>query len=193
MPQLGFRCPPDIAKRLAKAAKFRGQSINKFIETAVVAEIIEVEERRRAKKDADDVASLSPLRQQTNGDAPEGLGIARAQQRRTTEAIIEQHQQQQPAERQVVVNVGNTAASGGDLIDRFASYVASAKDFERDVRLRKAVDILRETAQSDEERKVLAARLDEAIAAKTNSKGNDQNGVVRVARIAFDKIADILR
>lgn len=163
--------------------------MNKFIESAVVAEITEVEERRRLKKEGDAEATAAPLRVERTADGPEGLGIGRAQQRRAAEPPAEPA----PIERQVVVNVGAQSTTSTNIIDKLASYVAGAKDFDRDVRLRKVVDILRDTAATDEERKVLAAQLDEAVAAKTNEKENSGTGVVRAARIAFDKIADILK
>jgi hypothetical protein len=49
------------------------------------------------------------------------------------------------------------------------------------------------SAATDEERKVLAARLDEAVATKMKtapSGDGDGLNVKRVARVAFDKLAD---
>jgi len=193
----GFRLPPDDMKRLDKAARFRGLSRQKFIEAAVLAEVAEVERKRHDKKverEGNALERTNSVHDVPDG-APSGLGITAAIRARAAAPVDAPPAEQQ---KQVVVNVGNGGGSGGavhsgDAIERLANYVIGAKDFERDVRLRKAVDILRDTAATDEERKVLAARLDEAIAAKTGKADGGGNGIVRTARIAFDKLADILR
>ena len=126
---------------------------------------------------------------------PVGLGITARKKTNDAETTAETPP---PTQAPVVVNVGTagsnaSTSTGGDVIDRLAAFVVTGNDFDRDVRLRTAVNILRSGTTSDEERKVLAARLDEAIAAKTNKRNSEGNGVVRAARVAFDKLADILK
>ncbi len=82
----------------------------------------------------------------------------------------------------------NTSA-GNDAIDRLATYIAAGEEgYERDRRLKTAVEILCSAVESREERKTLAARLDEAVAAKTKAS---ENSLVQSARTAFEKIAGI--
>jgi hypothetical protein len=183
-------------RRLDKAAKYCGQTRQAFVMAAVLAEIAEVEERQRMKQlrgSRNNDGLQSEPREIDTSAAPTGLGIASAiRQRQEATTPIEE-----PApQRQVVVNVGNNGSGGatgsGDAIDRLASYVVTGNEFERDMRLRTAVSILKTSAATEEERNVLAARLDEVIATKTTTKKNESGGVVRAARVAFDKIAGLL-
>lgn len=185
--QIPFRLTREHIKRLDKAADACGQTRQAFMQAAVLAEVAEVEERRRMKKlrvsrSSDEL--LEP-QQDVSADAdssPSGTGIA--------DALRRQRDAEVPtppaaaAQGQVVVNVGSAAGGHGETIERLAAYVAEASDFERDSRKRAVVKILRATASTDEERKTLAARLDEAIAAKVKTGG----GVARAARVAFDKL-----
>jgi hypothetical protein len=181
-------------KRLDKAARYCGVSRQKFCESAVMAEVAETERRqfdRRATRD--EQRTQTPRTPDTDGSGPAGLGLAAALRGKSPTAEEQTTAPQAP----VVVNVGTTGsgggAVGGDSIERLATFVTAAHDFERERRLRQAVEVLRVTASTDEERRVLAARLDEAIAAKAAAKPQGGGPVARVARVAFDKLAALTR
>jgi hypothetical protein len=180
-----FRLAPDQMRDLERAARSCGQTKQAFVESAVLAEIANVKERRREKqverkelRNANSDSSLAP---------PTSLLV---------DTLLRQRRQQESeapvpttsAPGQVVVNVGGGPTAAGSEIDRLAAYVMGGSDYERDKRLRTAVDILRATATSDEEKKVLAARLDEVIATKAKT---NENGMVRAARVAFDKLTGL--
>ena len=186
--QMPFRLPPELMNRIDKAAEYCGQTRQAFVQTAVLAEVAIVEERRRMKQLSVAHSLHGPLTQQDSGSvsAPtSSLVDALRQQRRETEPAPPPS----AAQGQVVVNVGgHGSAHNIDAIDRLAAYVAAGNDFDRDARLRSAVDILRVTTTPEEERKVLAARLDEAVATKVKT---NESGIMKTARTAFDKIAGI--
>jgi hypothetical protein len=185
----------DHAKRLDKAAESCGQSRQAFVMATLLAEIAEIEERSRMKKlsvvrNSD---TLAPLQQSSQGTSTEdvpstGMSISAAiRQQREIDAPVAAAP---PPNGQVVVHVGNgNAQNGAGEIDRLAAYVAQGRDFERGTRLRTALGILSATAATAEEEKVLAARLDEAVAAK--AKTNGSGGLVRAAHVVFDHLTGI--
>ena len=191
--QMPFRLAPDQMRRLDRAARERGQSRQAFVEGCVLAELSEHEERRHAKRNPE--AARSPLRREESDHAsgPIGLGIGETLRKRRE---VSEDEVATPAAAQapIVVNVGGNAPGAGSPhsdIDRLAAFVTNGSDFDRDTRLRTAVAVLAASTSTAEERKVLAARLDEAIAAKTKTSGSDDgSGVKRIARIAFDKLSD---
>lgn len=192
--QVLFRLSADHMQRLDKAAKHCGQTKQTFIQAAVLAEIAEVEERKRMKqlRIRPSTPDYEPTQQkEIDSSAPTSTLV---------EALRQRRQEAEPApvatapQGQVVVNVGGgtgvTGAVGsGDLIERLAAYITTAgNDLERDTRLRTATNILHGSAATEEERKVLVARLDEIIATKTKaSEGN----VLKTARAAFDKLSSM--
>lgn len=118
------------------------------------------------------------------------LGIADRLKQQDSRPIVTES----PTPAPVVVNVGSqTTSSGGDIIERLANFVLAGNDFERSTRLRTAVGILKETTPTEEEQKVLAARLDEVIAAKTQTTTPvGGNNIIRTARVAFDKLSALI-
>lgn len=97
---------------------------------------------------------------------------------------------------QVVVNSGNGSSqggSGGDLIARLAAYVATGPDYERDGRLRRAVEILRTSSANDEERQDLAQKLDAAVTARIKERPSEFAKAKQAVTMTYDKIKDILR
>lgn len=189
--QMPFRLAPDVMRRLDRTARRRGQTRQAFVEGAVLAELAADEERRQMFKKDDTPSEVG----RSSSSPPVSL---------LSQALL--HRREEPAapsstigtpQGQVVVNVGGAGGGGsapsGD-IERLANYVASGgNEMERETRLRTAVTVLHTTASSDEERKVLAARLDEAVAAKTKMTPSHDGagGIVRTARVAYDKIADL--
>jgi hypothetical protein len=179
-----FRLASEHRRRLARAAKWRGQSIQKFIENIVLAEI-EVEERRHHIR-YDNYEPPPPEIGDEKKSSASGLGLADAlKKKQEREEIAEP-----PAPAPVVVNVGSNGGSSasGDTIERLAKYVVEGSDFERDRRMRTACEVLKTNSSTEEERKVLAARLDEAVAAKTKTKPNGIN----IAKMAFDKLSSLI-
>ena len=197
--QLKIRLPPDQMRRLTQAAKQRNQSKQTFVYEAVMAEVAIVEEYRDLKKRLPGSETFGARRQKS--DAEHGLGhstshaggfgISERLQKKPVASEEEAFAPQSAAP--VVVNVGNqsAAASNGSTsdIDRLAAYVVNGDEFGRDMRLRTAVSILHASTPTDEERKVLAARLDEAVAAKSKTASSDGESVLRAARVTFDKLA----
>lgn len=189
-------------RSLDKAAKICGQTRQAFVTTAVMGEVAEALERDRLKR-----ARLRPLTRESSfardgsavgpSEQPQGfLADALRARRREEEPVTALAPAQQAP---VIVNVGTgSASSPSSDVDRLAAYiVAGDNDLERDGRQRRVVEILRESTQSPEERKVLAARLDEAVAKlkKTPPPAADPGGegVGRVARIAYDKLVGLWR
>ena len=188
--QIPFRMRRDQLDQLDRASRHCNQSKQAFVLTTVFAKVKEIlEPSIRPQKEEKDENVFSK---------PEGLGSS-------IDRIINQHRdkeneeesQQVNAQAPVVVNVGGGAATngtgsnavGGDIIDRLATHIVSGRDFEQSQRMRYAVEVLAGTTSSDEERKTLAARLDEAVAAKKNSKRGDSTSF---ARMAFNKLSHLL-
>jgi uncharacterized protein (DUF1778 family) len=181
-----LRLPPDQMRRLDRAARRRRQSKQSFVQELTMAAVSELEETAFKKQ--------PPISAQENPPTENsGLGIAAALAKpkepiESTAAL---------ATAPVVVQVGNAGpitgptASAGDL-DRLANYVVKGDDFMRDMRKRTIVDVLRASAATDEEFNVLVARLEEAVSIKTQTVENN-SGVNRLARIAFDKLTTLLR
>lgn len=189
-PQMAFRLSAEQWRRFEKACRQRKQTKQAFVESAVLAEIADHEEQQRQRGVQ---VIIGPS--EGKDSAPVGLGIAN---RMTTKPQSQSEIEAAPPQTPVVVNVGNGGgtnnSSGFNSIDLLATYVTTGNDFERDSRLRTSINILRTNTSTDEERRVLAAQLDEAIASKkkTTERGGDGN-VIKTARIAFDKLAGILR
>jgi uncharacterized protein (DUF1778 family) len=196
--QIPFRLSRDHVKRLDKAAKYCGQTRQAFIQAAVLADIAEVEERKRMKQlRASRGSEEIPERDEVDSTVTpvQGLGIADALRRQREAA--EPEPSLTPGQGQVVVNVGNNGGVGGgssDTISQLAAYiVAGSNDYEQSSRLRAAVKILHTSVSSPEERKALAERLDAVVAAKKKEADNSGPGVLRSARMVFDKVADLLK
>jgi hypothetical protein len=176
---------------LEKAAKICGQTKQAFVQTAVLAEVAEVLDRHRLKKvrfrptanEAQHKEEIDP------STASSGIGIGEALRQRRE---IREEPAAAPAQSPVIVNIGSGGTAPNSDIDRLATYVTNGGERGRDTRLRTAVAVLVASATTEEERKVLAARLDEAVATKTKTSATGDEGlsVKRVARIAFDKLSD---
>jgi hypothetical protein len=189
--QMPFRLPVDMMRRLDAIAEACGQTRQAFVQAAVMAEVAEAEDRLRLRKRTSDFLPPKPIANDDASDGkPAGLGFVQ-------HMMKYHHQKEEPEtnpapQGQVVVNVGssNVGAVGGDIIERLAAFVVTGQDFERSARLRTAVSILHASTSTDEERKVLAVRLDEAIASKTKSNASESKGI---ARMAFDKLSSLLK
>ena len=158
----------------------------------MLAELSEHEERRHAKRNAHGLRGDTKKEERASSSERVGLGIGDTLRKRRESVEEEEHQ---PAtQAPVIVNVGGSATGSAPSsdIDRLAAYVTNGGERGRDTRLRTAVEVLVASASTDEERKVLAARLDEAVAAKTKTVPSSEDGssVKRIARIAFDKLSD---
>lgn len=189
-----FRLPKDLMDRVNKAAEACGQTRQAFVQAAVLAEVAEVEERKRMKRlrvsrSSDSLDSV-PTTEEASESPPIGTGIAEAlRSRREAETPA----QPKPQQGQVVVNVGgdgSTGRVGNEVIDRLAAFIAKGSEFDRSSRVRTAMTVLGASAATEEESRTLAARLEEAVAAKT--KSSSAGGVAGgIARMAFEKIAGL--
>ena len=184
---LGLRLLPLQLKELSSVAKRHGQSKQAFVEALVLKALADEKDRQSVRPDDE------PSFGRPNIDAPTSLLAEALRQDR----IKANEPSQQREQSQVVVNVGNNGSGHGANaeIDRMASYIASGGNvLERDTRMRTVVTILKESATSSEEAKVLAARLDEAVAAKTKTSSlgdGDSGSLGRTARVAFDKLSEL--
>lgn len=191
-----FRLAPDQMRRLERAAHSLRKTKQSFVQEIVLERIAEVEENKRISK-RPPITDGTQKRQE--GDAEHGgLGLT---------ALIKERQQQKqeaaetpltPPTAPVVVQVGNTTAPTtngkaplGEL-DRLALYIVKGDDFMRDTRKRTAVEVLRATADTDEELKVLVARLEELVAIKTKTQ-SENTGFNKFAKLAFEKIESLLK
>lgn len=172
------------------------------METAVfnaVDEVLERSNRVQRIKTVGEYSSSAFEAPPNVAKAPEGLGGA-------IDAIVRQqkmkHEEAEnplaPSSQNggVVVNVGGGTANGsgshaiaGDIIEHLASFVVSGQEFEQSHRLRTAVSVLSGAGTTDEERKTLAARLDEAIAAKKKTRSSS---IATTARMAWNKLSTLI-
>jgi hypothetical protein len=163
-----------------------------FLEGIVMREINEREAQRQPRREEEN-EEREGLFSSASTKQPTGLGIA--ERLRSLPTRSDDDERDPPAPTPVVVNVGsnaNSVPSGSGDIERLATFVVGGRDFERSMRLRTAIGILHATAASDEERHVLAARLDEAIATKTKTAVEENGGgPLKMARVAFDKLKDL--
>lgn len=179
--------------RLEKAAHSLGLTKQAFVQETVLARIAEVEEFNQLRKS--DPARSTTASSRRSAPQQDGLGLAdRYLQRQETVSAV---QEVAPTQSPVVVNVGTSAAGAPgaptNVIDHLALFVVNGDEFTRDMRLRQAVAILHSSATSDEERRALGAKLDEAIAVRLKTSPQADNSVVRTARIAFDKLSSMLK
>lgn len=175
-------------RRLDAAVKKRGQSKQAFVQEFTMAAVTEYEQGKLTARDK---------KQRRDPDEPvesSGLGLVAAMKAKEPSSPIEVVQ---PSTAPVVVQVGNgtpangTSAPLGEL-DRLAIYIIKGDDFMREMRKRTSIEILRATAATDEEFNVLVARLEEIIAIKSKTI-EENSGVNRLARMAFDKLTSLLR
>jgi len=185
-----FRLAPDQMRRLERASRRRGQTKQAFVEGAVLSEIAQEEERRAQLREA------PTAKKQNTNDVVPGSSLAELLRQRAVPPVPPEPIPGN-AQGQVVVNVGGGGngggSSSGDLIETLAAFVTSGHDFEQQQNLRVAVSIIQRTTQDEEKRKVLAAKLDEAIALKTKTKAADGGGILHTAKVTFDKLSDLLR
>jgi hypothetical protein len=185
-----FRLAPDQMRRLERAVRQRRQTKQSFIQEFTMAAVAEVEADARLQK----LPPLPPIgsAQETPTTESGGLGISAAMRKPK-----EQSTEESAAPPPVVVNVGNTMstkANGAPVseLERLAFYVIKGDDFLRDARKRIAFDMLRASAETDEEYNVLVAQLEQTIAVKTKVV-EENTGVNKLARFAFDKLTTLLR
>lgn len=155
---------------------------------AVVRALEEEEADERGKKD-DRRRRRGEDREAGRLDgAPTGLGIVGLGLR---PRVPEEEELPPPAAPAVVVNVGAAAAPGDKELARLTAYVVKGSEFDRPGRLRTAVDVLKASTDSEEERLTLAAQLDAAVAAALEGP-KEQPRTRRAAGVAFDMIKDFL-
>lgn len=96
-----------------------------------------------------------------------------------------------PAPAPVVVQVGGNGNSN-DVVNYLATYVLAADDLERTARMRTCVAIVSANCKTPEEKQVMCARLDEAIAiARKKSSGNIFGN--SFLRQSFDKLTNMIK
>lgn len=170
------------------------------MQAAVLAEVAEVEERRRMKQ-LRVSRSSEKLRPQTstesdhidNDSAPTGLGIAESLRARAAAEAPAKQEPSNAQQGQVVVNVGGAPSGGGEMIERLAAYVADGRDYERDARRRSVVKMLRATSATEEEERTAVSQLDDAVLQRVKSgQSAVGSGVTKIAHMAFDRLAGML-
>jgi len=178
---------------LEVVAHARGKTRQAFIASIVRREIDLYKEARRAEKN-----TAEKINQSTQSrEIESGLGIAAATMKQRRQDGEVAAAATSPIAAPLVVNVGNGQATNGHVqindLERLALFVAKGDEFMRDARKRTVVEVLRATASTEEELKVLVARLEEIIATTKKTKAEAQGeGVGKVARMAFDKLVSLL-
>jgi hypothetical protein len=159
-----------------------------------MAAVSEFEENQQLRKQPSQQqqAPIGNFQETTNGLDP-GLGIAAKLSVKAKEPV----EVPVSASAPVVVQVGHTGAptisgspSVGEL-DRLALYITKGDEFMRDVRKRTVIDVLRATASTDEELKVLVARVEEIVAIKIKT-AEENSGVNRFLKMGFEKLTSLL-
>jgi hypothetical protein len=185
--QMSFRLSPSQMRELENVASTFGKTKQRYLLDLVIFEIAEHKKREVLKFQPSAPASPSE-KIDTNG-----LGISTSlKQKQLVDEVVA------PAPTApVIVQVGNTAtptANGsaplGEL-DRLVLYVVKGDEFMRDTRKRTAIDMLTASATTEEELKVLVARLEEQIAIKTKTQA-EQTPVGKIARMAYDKLMSLV-
>lgn len=179
-------------RRLERAAHSLNKTKQSFVQEVVLERVAEIEERRKIEKQAP-ISGGTSTRVDSSTDTG-GLGLAAAlRQPKPKEQFTETPAPAAP----VVVHVGNNGSStvSGPThseLDRLAFYIIKGDDFLRDMRKRTATEVLRASANTDEEYNVLVAQLEQVIAVKTNTV-EENTPVNKLARFAFDKLTSLLK
>lgn len=209
---MAFKLPADQWKRFEKAVEYCGLTKQTFVQSIVMAEVGDVEERRRQRqvhqlRGLDTAAQISATQgeiQQEEIKPPttlaQGSGILDELRRRKEEENAKPSNffasPQQPTSP-VVVNVGHSPTTNGgsnSIVEKLADYVVAGPKYEHDQRMRTAVSVLHTTASTDEERSLLAGQLDAAVAARGDKhEGLTAEKVISGAKFAFDKLSSFLR
>ena len=189
-----FRLSPGQMRELEAVAHSFGKTKQRFVADLVVHEIAEHKKRQFLQRTQQSQPPITPSSSSSSEQSNDsgGLGIA---------AVLRQkpREQSEPAPvapPSVVVQVGNGAPTNGNAplsdLDRLALYIVKGDDFLRDARKRTIIEVLRASANSDEELNVLVAQLEQIIAIKTKAV-EENSGVNKLARFAFDKLSSLLR
>jgi hypothetical protein len=197
---MGIRLAPDQMKRLESLASRRKQTKQAFVEGAVFAEMT-AEEQRRGRLLPHELqgpaSAVQPAFGINDDSTPRetGGGFDLAWLKSSPpRKFPEQESEQQQQKSQVVVNVGNGGNDSAGKLDMLVNFVVSAKsEFEQQNRMRMVASILQDTATSEEEKRSLAAKVDELVAAKKKQLPQNDTSVFRSASLVYDKLRDLLK
>lgn len=186
-------------RRVEKVAKKLGLSKNALLENAVMERVLDFEQRQTLalKETQEQQEQSSDGKSPSSG--PSGLGITSLFQSALPQAPVPKASTpsmadlgaETPSPAPVVVHVGGNNNSN-DVVNYLATYVLAADDLERTARMRTCVAIVSANCKTPEEKQVMCARLDEAIAiARKKSSGNIFGN--SFLRQSFDKLTNMIK
>jgi len=178
--QQQIRVTEEQAKRLRRVAKSQGLTVQAFALRAIMSAVAEAEEelregkaQRRRVAQEETATLLSPPALENE---PQGLGVRSRRERREAEKAERAAASILPAPTVVIQNGSVAGPSPHEAtIAKLASHIAAAPKWQRDMHMRGAVSTLQMLADSDEERAVLAKRLDDLIAVEDGKRGAESN------------------
>ena len=173
-------------RRVEKVAKKLGMSKNALIENAVMERVLSFEEQQAV------ALKEKQQKQEKNEALPLGLGLTSLFQSPVPKAVSPTDWTgEAPTPTPVVVQVGG-ATGGTDVVNYLSTYVLAADDFERTARMRTCVAIIAANCKTPEEKQVMCARLDEAIAI-ARKKGTTGILGSNILRQSFDKLTNMIK
>lgn len=184
-------------RRVDKVAKKLGMTKNALVESAVMQRVLDFEQRQ--------AIAIKETQEQSKDEAPRvnspsGLGITSLFQSALPQAPVPKASTpsmadlgaETPSPAPVVVHVGGNNNSN-DVVNYLATYVLAADDLERTARMRTCVAIVSANCKTPEEKQVMCARLDEAIAiARKKNSGSSIFGNTFL-RQSFDKLTNMIK
>lgn len=176
--QKPVRFTEDQERRILRVLKKRGVTYQTYTHAAIMR-AVGADEAEIREKDGERGRGDGEARR----DAEDGgLGIRAALLAEAHPATADQ-----PATAPtVVVNAGG-GGEAPDLVEKLAASVASGPRWEREARLRRAVDAIKALTDSEEEREAAARKLDERVATLEKRAGRTPT-----SDATFDKLKHFL-
>ena len=182
-------------RRVEKVAKKLGISKNALLENAIMERVLDFEQRQ--------ALALKEKQEQSKDEAPRvnnpsGLGITSLFQSvlpqspvpKATTPTMANLGAETPTPAPVVVQVSGNSNSN-DVVNYLATYVLAADDLERTARMRTCIAIVSANCKTPEEKQVMCARLDEALAiVRKKNSGILGNTFLRQS---FDKLTNMIK
>lgn len=178
--QLPLRLPHDLAGRLRREVGLQGETVNAYVKRAI-EQRLDMDEARRKERQAE-----TP-RGQKNRKAPPGLGLM--------QPLLPPEQPRPASEPSapVVVNVGGAGAhepAGSGLITGLAAHITAGAPWERDRRLKHALEVIGAAYPTLVARKAAEQQLQQAVAAQAQEQAQAQE---RRRAVSFNPIGSLFR
>lgn len=174
--QLPLRLPHDLAGRLRREVGLQGETVNAYVKRAI-EQRLDMDEARRKERQAE-----TP-RGQKNRKAP-GLGLM--------QPLLPPEPRPAPEpSAPVVVNVGGAGAhepAGSGLIAGLAAHITAGAPWERDRRLKHALEVIGAAYPTLVARKAAEQQLQQAVAAQAQEQAQERRRAV-----SFNPIGSLFR